>query len=134
MTRINCVAPALLHGKHLVAEYRELPRVFGLVRDAAARGERPDLDAIPAYTLGRGHVRFFYPRLGYLADRHAALVTEMVARGYKPSFVGSLREVHGYIDLGWWGDWEPDSAAIILNIARLEDRIPGAYTALASVA
>ena len=37
MTRINCVPVEELHQKHLVAEYRELPRVFRLA-EAAATG------------------------------------------------------------------------------------------------
>lgn len=41
MTRINVIEPSRLSDQHLGAEYRELPRVFGLVRDAIARGERP---------------------------------------------------------------------------------------------
>lgn len=84
MTRINCVPPAELCGKHLVAEYRELPRVFALVRAAIARRER--FVHVDRYTLGKGHVRFFYTRLAWLAGRQAALIAEMVHRGYSPSF------------------------------------------------
>ncbi|CUW45036.1 endonuclease V [Brucella vulpis] len=78
MTRINCIPPAELTGPHLVAEYRELPRVFALVRAAIQRGEAPQDPRNPQqYTLGAGHVRFFYARLGYLAKRQAALIAEM---------------------------------------------------------
>ena len=42
MTRINGIPPQELTGPHLVAEYRELPRIFALVRAAAARGARPE--------------------------------------------------------------------------------------------
>ncbi|ENT03393.1 hypothetical protein C038_02848 [Brucella sp. 63/311] len=45
MTRINCIPPAELTGPHLVAEYRELPRVFALVRAAIQRGEAPQIRA-----------------------------------------------------------------------------------------
>jgi len=31
MTRINCAPKKELSDKHLAAEYRELPRIFGLV-------------------------------------------------------------------------------------------------------
>ena len=31
MTRINCVPVTELHDRHLVAEYRELPRCFALM-------------------------------------------------------------------------------------------------------
>ncbi|MBP7000765.1 pyrimidine dimer DNA glycosylase/endonuclease V [Amaricoccus sp.] len=41
MTRINVVPPEELSRAHLVAEYRELPRVFGMVRAMIARGLDP---------------------------------------------------------------------------------------------
>src|SRR3546814_5132779 len=74
MTRINCVPVHELSGPHLVAEYRELPRVFALAQKAAARGS---FTQPQAYTLGKGHVLFFYTRLGYLARRHLELIEEM---------------------------------------------------------
>jgi deoxyribonuclease (pyrimidine dimer) len=122
MTRINIVAPSELSRQHLVAEYRELPRIFNLVRKAIVRGEQPRLDEIPTYTLGRGHVRFFYPRLGFLADRQAALVAEMIHRGYAPAFVDHLRTVHADIPAPWWGSWEPDALSIAINRARIWER------------
>lgn len=124
MTRINCISPSELTGPHLVAEYRELGRVFGLVRKAIERGERPTDKRNPtAYTLGTGHVRFFYPRLGYLADRHLALVDEMRDRGYKPMFTDDLAEVHKSIPREWWNDWTPDADAIAINRARIAERL-----------
>jgi hypothetical protein len=122
MTRINVVAPSELSRQHLVAEYRELPRIFNLVRKAAERGEAPNLMAIPAYTLGRGHVRFFYPRLTWLANRQSALVEEMIRRGYSPGFTTHLREVHADIPVEWWNDWEPDDLALAINLARIIER------------
>lgn len=124
MTRINCLPPAELCGQHLVAEYRELPRVFGLVRAAAARGERPDDPRNPSeYVLGRGHVRFFYPRLLYLSWRHVRLVDEMEARGYRPRFVENLRVTHGDIPSEWWEDWDPTPEAMDLCRARVDERL-----------
>lgn len=122
MTRINVVPPAELSGPHLVAEYRELPRIFGLVQKAAARGERPDdRRNPPAYVLGPGHVRFFYPRLDFLARRFAALVEEMRRRGYAPSF-SAIPTAAGAIPGEWWGSWEPDPAALALNRSRIAER------------
>lgn len=124
MTRINTVPPSELTGPHLVAEYREAPRVFALVRAAAARGERPGDKRNPtAYTLGKGHVRFFYSRLAYLADRQAALVAEMLRRGYKPAFTDCLRSVNADIPREWWGEWVPDADALAVNRARIAERI-----------
>ena len=53
MTRINCIAPALLNNKHLLAEYRELPRVFGLVKKAIKNGYSPkNFEQFNSYKMG----------------------------------------------------------------------------------
>ena len=123
MTRINCIPPDELTTAHLVAEYRELPRIFGLVRAAIVRGERPDDPRNPRdYRLGPGHVRFFYPRLGYLARRQEALIAEMLRRGYAPSFTdpaGLLTD----IPVEWHGDWTPSEQALALNRGRIAERL-----------
>jgi len=83
MTRINLVPPATLARQHLVAEYRELPRVFGLVHKAQAKGRTPaDCDIPKSYRLGAGHVTFFYDKLSWLLWRQMALIQEMDRRGY----------------------------------------------------
>jgi len=119
MTRINCVPVQELSGPHLVAEYRELPRVFALAQKSAARGALAQPDV---YTLGKGHLLFFYTRLRYLARRHAQLIEEMKRRGYKPAFTGMLREDFPDIPDTYWGDWSPTSEALELNRQRIRDR------------
>lgn len=119
MTRINCVPVQELSGPHLVAEYRELPRVFALAEKAAARG---GASSPPTYTLGKGHILFFYRRLGYLARRHAELVHEMKQRGYKPSFQGVQRSGFPSIPDEYWGDWQPTAEAMHLNRERIKER------------
>lgn len=121
MTRINCVPVDELSGPHLVAEYRELPRVFALAEKAAARGA---FSQPPNYTLGKGHVLFFYTRLGYLARRHAELIEEMKRRGYKPSFTGIKREDFPLIPNSFWCSWEPTDEALQLNRQRIKERSP----------
>lgn len=119
MTRINLVDPALLSDKHLGAEYRELPRAFALVRAAAARGERPDKGSPRRFTLGTGHVRFFYPRLGFLVRRYAMLVQECARRGRKVSYpTPPLGDIPGE----WFGDYEPTDADVRLSLKRIEER------------
>jgi deoxyribonuclease (pyrimidine dimer) len=123
MTRINCIPPAELVTRHLVAEYRELPRVFALVRASIARGELPDDPRNPSeYGLGAGHVRFFYCRLGYLAKRQAALIAEMQARGFKPTFTDPSGLLEG-IPPPWCQDWEPTKQAMAENRARISERL-----------
>ncbi|MCK9510610.1 MAG: pyrimidine dimer DNA glycosylase/endonuclease V [Pigmentiphaga sp.] len=119
MTRINCVPVQELSGPHLVAEYRELPRVFALAQKAASRG---DVVSLAAYTLGQGHLRFFYTRLGYLAKRHAELIAEMRRRGYQPRFDGVRRDQYPEIPDALWNDWLPTEAALALNRQRIRER------------
>jgi deoxyribonuclease (pyrimidine dimer) len=122
MTRINCIPPEELSGPHLVAEYRELPRVFALARAAIERGERPDDPKNPkAYTLGPGHVRFFYSRLGYLAKRQASLILEMQRRGYRPTFRNAASLLAG-LPATWCNDWEPTDLAVETNKERIRER------------
>lgn len=119
MTRINCVPVEELSGPHLVAEYRELPRVLGLVQKALERGP---IAAAPSYTLGTGHLRFFYTRLGYLARRHGELVSEMRRRGYRPTFEGIRREDFPGIADEYWADWTPTDEAVRINRLRIQER------------
>lgn len=133
MTRINCIPPQELSGPHLVAEYRELPRVFALVKAAIVRGEHPDDRRNPRqYTLGTGHVRFFYSRLGFLAKRQAALVAEMQSRGYNPQFTNST-ELLRDMPVEWCNDWVPDETAQAINRQRIALRLQASAAATTSV-
>lgn len=119
MTRINCVPVQELSGPHLVAEYRELPRTFKLAEKAAIRGKFTQPDS---YTMGKGHVLFFYTRLGYLANRHKQLIAEMKNRGYKPNFSGVERNDFPDIPESFWNDWTPTAKALEINRQRLLER------------
>lgn len=124
MTRVNCVPVEELTREHLVAEYRELPRVFRLVQRAVERGERPGDRRNPSrYVLGPGHCRFFYPRLGYLARRHACLVGEMLRRGYQANMRMVGARWRGTIPDEWWGEWHPDEDALAASRARIAERL-----------
>ena len=123
MTRINLVDPKELHQKHLVAEYREIARVFALSRKAqfdVMRGKKP----LPTeYTLGTGHVLFFYNKLGYILNRYKALTTEMINRGYSPNPIPE-EDLIFKIDKKMFGDYIPTKYAIEINRARIRDRMP----------
>ncbi len=122
MTRVNCIPPSQLSRAHLVAEYRELPRIFALARAAMARGETPDDRRNPRdYTFGAGHVRFFYTRLGFLAKRQSMLIGEMIARGYNPAFRETAHLLDG-MPPEWCCDWQPDERAVAINRARIAER------------
>lgn len=121
MTRINCIPPAELSNPHLVAEYRELPRVVGLANAAYACRRAEVQDHAPRqYVLGRGHVMFFYVRMDWVRRRFAALVSEMLARGMAPRYL-TLPEPQ--VGFDWCQDWEPDAEALALNRQRIAQRI-----------
>lgn len=123
MTRVNLIPVEELHYKHLVAEYRENGRIFGLVRRAQTRGLIPlDIKAPPVYTLGPGHCIFFYDKLKFLLDRQILLVAEMLARGYRPAHTEPESLCVG-LDDHWFGDWTPDEASIAVSRARLNQRL-----------
>lgn len=122
MTRINCVPVNELTDKHLGAEYRELPRVFGLAYAAYKRGEDPSKYP-QEYLLGPGHVKFFYTRLWWLECRFLELVAECHKRGRKTTYTGI--PVMPRMPQSWWRDWKPDDAALALNRARIRARLEG---------
>lgn len=125
MTRINCVDPTTLCQQHLVAEYRELPRVFGAAKKAANRGEKHNDDRNPrSYVLGKGHMRFFYPRLGYLIKRQNKIVNEMKRRGLTVNFEPPCRSDYNELADEWFGDWVPTNEEIEINKKRIVDRMP----------
>lgn len=79
MTRINVVPVTELTNKHLIAEYRELPRIYKAALKFYLRGDK---SIIPStYRLGEGHVKFFYNKLGFINKRHKELINEMTSRG-----------------------------------------------------
>lgn len=117
MTRINVGIPPLqLTNKHLIAEHRELKRIPNVVRRGRCR-----LDKIPKeFSLGKGHVSFFYDKLGYLKNRYLELYHECRRRGFN---------VQSYLD-SWEGipdklmnDYTPTEKDINIIKERIADRI-----------
>ena len=82
MTRINLVRPDQLSDQHLLAEYRELPRI---VNDWSHRStDKSFYKDIPIkYVLGTGHVKFFRNKIKFLVNRHKDIVKECLKRNFK---------------------------------------------------
>ncbi len=119
MTRINsAIKPAELCDQHLVAEYRELPRISTLAwaRSVSTNKKTP---APTEFTLGRGHMAFFVDKGGFCATRFALLVAEMEARGFKPQFRTYRPHPEG-MNL----DHEPTKAEFDALVARISLRMP----------
>lgn len=114
MTRINVVHPSELCDQHLLAEYRELPRVFKLARPTT-HDETPRV-----YTLGKGHVKFFYNKLWFLERRFLSIVEECQRRGFNIKYTELPTTGKGIL----YNDWLPTDIDIALNRARIKDRMP----------
>jgi len=123
VTRINVLPVNELNQKEIGGEWKELPRVFTLIKKRIAKGQSPsDIKAPSEYTLGTGHVLFFYTRVKFLVDRYHALAEEMLQRGYSPNlemFNDIIDDVELSIPREWWGDYIPTQEAIDMNIARM---------------
>lgn len=123
MTRINCMPAKDLHKKHLVAEYHEITRVFGLVKKLLASGKDPaNCGAPDHYVLGTGHVRFFYTRLSWVQNRVIELAIEMDSRGIKAK-VELIKGIADGIPERFFNDWQPTEADIALNKERVDERL-----------
>lgn len=86
MTRINIVPPSELYDQHLVAEYREITMVPAALNRTLNSKAGFDRKRVPTnFTLGAGHVYFFYNKGKYLSNRYKSLVAEMKLRGMAPS-------------------------------------------------
>lgn len=125
MTRINLVDPAVLTNAHLMAEYRELPRIFTTVaKDPiyASAVQKPQ-----HYVLGKGHVIFFYDKLHWLVKRYNNLYHTLVARDYNLDHTLFDKIFKNAIDLLAYNkqlanDYKPRPEDIYLNMARLAKR------------
>lgn len=125
MTRINVIPASELTKPELAGEWKEISRIFNLVRGRIANGQNPgDIKAPKDYVLGNGHQLFFYTRLGYIRDRMLELAEEMLDRGYNPD-LQMLNDVLDAAELdipqAWFGNYEPTHAAMQMNIQRMID-------------
>ena len=124
MTRINSIPPQLLTNEHLMAEYRELPRVFTAV---LRRLDKPTSDLPATYRLGTGHVKFFYDKCKWLLNRYKTIIAELEDnRGYSldkdmyTKIIESVALIKRNLD--YYNDWTPQPQDYYLSMARLARR------------
>lgn len=116
MTRINVgVDPRLLSSKHLIAEHREIKRIPNMVKSGKAK-----LVNIPEkFTLGTGHVKFFYCRLGFLLERYKAIYAECINRGFN---VQNYSEAWSNIPSELMGTYNPTKNDRDIIIERIKSK------------
>lgn len=129
MTRVNVIPVEELTRQHLQGEYKEIVRVFGLVRKAQDRkinkyNFHQKIKQPREYVLGTGHVYFFWDKLGYILKRYNQLADEMRRCGYSPNQIPDKELISG-IDKWWFGDYTPTPEAIKINQQRVNERLAG---------
>lgn len=113
MTRINAtISPKKLCDQHLIAEYREILRVFKLAKTI----EKPPKE----FTLGIGHVTFFFDKLMYAHKRFDSLRSEIFDRGFRPKMEFDSTVLKSKTSL--YNDWEGTDKANELVTLRILQR------------
>lgn len=129
MTRINVVEASELENMHLMAEYRELPRVFKLATQFKSSNKKEDFPL--EYTLGKGHVKFFYNKLLWLFNRQKSLIEELIKRGYRISFT-TPEELIKDVPKEYLNDYVVTDSALKINRERISERIKSHAEKIAS--
>jgi deoxyribonuclease (pyrimidine dimer) len=115
MTRINILRPEYLADQHLLAEYRELPRVFDLALRWLERTGGDTARLPGTYRLGKGHVMFFYDKMDWCVARQRALIEECLRRGFDIAHT----EVPEDLPEDLCSGWNPTSDDTSINLSRL---------------
>ena len=121
MTRINCIPVSELCDQQLLGEWTEIGHVFTKARPPKPGERFPD-----QYTLGRGHVKFFYTRLPWLLRRSIQVYEELLFRGVHVDISihnARCRTVAEKRSIIPYKLWTPTQADIELNRARVLERM-----------
>lgn len=117
MTRINAgISVEELHDKHLMAEHREIKRIPNCIK----KGRYSMKDQPSEFTLGTGHVKFFYDKLLYLKNRYDKLYKECKKRGFNVTYYGCAWED---IPDKFMGDYTPTREAVEMLRKRIKERL-----------
>jgi len=93
----------------LIAEHREIIRIPNTIKSGKAKVKN-----IPTeFTLGKGHVVFFYNKIMYLRNRYNKLYAECISRGFNiQDYSDSFKD----IDKTLFNDWvETENSREILT-------------------
>lgn len=120
MTRINLIPIEELSDQHLLAEMRELPRIFSHVKKYGISKNIPE-----KFCLGKGHVIFFTNKLEFLSNRYISLIKEWEIRGFNWNYNYQYFLYHNkdVIKSKLQIKWNPTIEEIELSRQRIEEKI-----------
>ena len=117
MSRVNVgISPKLLSDQHLVAESVEITMITGNLRMHNYKLKSP---TPLKFSLGKGHMNFFKDKIIYLAQRLAAVNSEMRERGFKPGTHINVEEFPKELQ----NMWHPDSVDSLQVRMRVVERL-----------
>jgi len=118
MTRINSgIHPRFLTAKHLIAEHREIKRIPNVVKSGKFNMDNQPLN----FTLGTGHVKYFYNRQKYLYRRYKLIYQECINRGYDvQDYSNCWDDLKNTI---YFNDWTETIESHILIKERIRERL-----------
>ena len=121
MTRISVAVRAVeLCDSHLIRERIEILRIPNSIKSGKAK---VNLSKTPKqFTLGTGHVVFFYSRLKYLHDRYNELTNECLERKFK---VTDYSDAFDGLPKHLYNDYEETSNDRKLLVERVNERLSG---------
>ena len=114
MTRVNVIPVYELSDQHLIAEYRELPRV---IKQNINICNAPD-----CYTLGTGHMKWAARHWKYTINRFDELCQEMQYRGFAANYASSGLGKYAFKFNGIAGNYNVSDKDIALNRARIKEK------------
>lgn len=116
MTRVNTVPVTELCNQHLQAEHREITRIPNNINAGKAKinGVYPK-----QFTLGEGHMRFFYPKLKWLHERYNQVHQECLARGINVKYIWP-----DTVPTKLYNDWVVTEEALHLSRERILVMMP----------
>jgi len=121
MTRINTGFPVnQLNTRHLLSEHREIKRIPNLV----SKGRYNLKNTPKEFTLGKGHMAFFYNKLKYLKYRYDKIYNECIRRGFKVTYYGNAWDD---VPKELMNNYNPTKKAKKLIRQRIHEKLTGTY-------
>ena len=104
-----------------MAEYREI-FMIGSALQRSLNSKNWDPKRIPKkFTLGTGHVMFFYDKGKYLYKRYEQIKHELTKRNYKLNKNRLFKTTQ--FPINYYNDWEPTKEDQAIVWKRIEERI-----------